>query len=70
MLSLSDKRFPWPRYIGIKHKKTVELPEDLFVEQWIVPKGTPVMVFQGRDFGFCIIPEGVMPTGIKRIFKY
>jgi hypothetical protein len=65
MISLSDPRFPWPRWIGIKHIKEVTLGEDLFVEQWIVPKGTRVRVFQGQNFGYCIMPPGVMPCGIK-----
>ena len=70
MLSLSDPRFPWPRHLGIKHAKDVKLEEPLILEQWIVKAGTTVRVFQGKNFGFCIVPEGVMPCGIKRIFKY
>jgi hypothetical protein len=70
MMSLADKRFPWPRFIGIKHIKEVELVEDLFVEQWTIVKGTKVKVFQGRDFGYCIVPKDAVPCGIKQIFKY
>jgi hypothetical protein len=70
MLSLSSPNFPWPRFIGLKHAKELELPEPLLVEQWVVPKGTRVRVFQCKNFGYCIVPEGVMPCGIKRIFKY
>jgi hypothetical protein len=70
LLSLSSPNFPWPRHIGIKHLKEVVLQDDLLVEQWVVKAGTTVKVWQGKNFGFCLVPKDAVPCGIKRLFSY
>lgn len=69
-MNLSSPNFPWPKRQGIRHAKDVVLPEDLFVEQWVVEKGTTVKLINGKNFGFCIVPKDAVPCGIKRIFTY
>lgn len=70
MMGISDPHFPWPRYIGLKYKKEIELADDLRLEQWTIAKGTKIVCFQSKDFGYVIVPPGSVPNGIKRIFKY
>jgi len=70
MLSLASENFPWPQHIGLEHIKEIELTDDLLVEQWIIKKGTKIKVAQVRECGFCIVPEGSVPYGTKRVFKY
>jgi len=48
--------------------------ETLYLEQWRVPAGTEVSIYQGKNFGYVILPAGtkdargfVIP---KRVFKY
>lgn len=62
---------PYPRYAN-KPSNIIDytLPVPLIVEQWTVPAGITVKLQTTKNFGFCIIPEGVMPKGIKRIFSY
>lgn len=62
-----------------KHNRTLNIREhvlasDLFVEQWIVPKGTTIKIWQTQNFGWIKVPSGqqdkrgfTMPRGI---FKY
>lgn len=57
-----------------KEWKSCELLDNLFVEQWIVPKGTKVKVKETRNFGWLVLPPDckdmqghIIP---KRIFKY
>lgn len=67
-------QLPFPINLGTKHTTDYTLDSDLFVEQWIVPKGTPVKLMNGQDFGFVILPQNQQDArgfGIpKRIFKY
>ena len=67
-------QLPFPRNRGISHIKEIELSEDLFVDQWIVPKGTKIKVATGHDFGYCVLPPNTQDkrgfTIPRRIFRY
>ena len=71
---LDITRLPFPRFIGIKYKKEYKLPTILILEQWVVPEGTTVKIFQTRDFGWCILPKDCRDEGgfiiPRRFFKY
>lgn len=64
---------PFPKYKNLKTKEYI-LPEDLYLEQWIIPKGTTVKLTTSQDFSFCILPVGCKDiTGYvmhRRIFRY
>ena len=66
---------PFPRYNpGSRTIKDYTLPDDLVVEQWIVPKDTEVKLTIGPDFSYLMLEKG---TFDKRgfviphtVFKY
>jgi hypothetical protein len=67
---------PFKRY-GTKDwqsPKEYILPEDLFVEQWVVPTGTTVKLKTSVNFGYCILAEGTKDKrGFlipQRLFRY
>lgn len=48
---------------------------DIFLEQWIIPKGTEnIKAFETKNFGWIVLPPNVMDKrGFeipRRIFKY
>jgi hypothetical protein len=59
-----------------KNMKVMEvvLPEDLYVEQWIVPKGTLIRTKEGRNFGFVILSPNTQDkrgfTIPRQLFSY
>lgn len=55
MLNMNTVRYP--RHIGIQHKITFELTENLYVIQWVVPKGTKIITWQTNNFGWVKIPS-------------
>lgn len=71
---LSIMSLPYPKGYKGNITKDYELPEDLFLEQWIIPKGSVVKLQQTQNFGWVFIP---LHTKDKRgfeipkhIFKY
>jgi hypothetical protein len=58
----------------VKKYNFVTLPEDTFIEQWIVPKGSKVKTCETRNFGWVILDanqKDVRGFEIpRRIFKY
>jgi hypothetical protein len=72
--SIRINQLPFPRFIGIHHNKKITLHQDLHLEQWIIPAGTKVIIWQTQNFGWCLLPEGTKDkTGYiihRRLFKY
>jgi hypothetical protein len=71
---LSIQTIPMPHRIGLQHIRPFELPTDLILEQWIIPAGTTVKVFQTANFGWISLPQDckdkrgfVIP---RRLFRY
>lgn len=66
---------PFPRRMKKKlNARSFVLPEDLFLEGWIVPSGTEVKVWQSENFGWVMVPDGtrdkrgfLLP---RRLFRY
>jgi hypothetical protein len=71
---MTISQLPFPRHIGIKHQKQYTLNETLYLEQWQIPAGTVVKVFQSTNFGYCIIPHATQDvrgfTIQRRVFRY
>jgi len=72
--SLDITQLPFPRFIGTKYCKEYKLPTILILEQWRIPEGITIKIFQDRNFGWCILPENcrdergfIIP---RRIFRY
>ena len=42
---------PYPRALGIKHIKEVELDKEFWIEQWVIPRGPKIKIFQTENFG-------------------
>jgi len=65
---------PFAKYTRKLKAKPFVLPEDLYLEQWIVPKGVEVKLATSRDFGTVVLPEGTRDKrGFiirRRIFTY
>lgn len=68
---MTTKELPFPP-IGEPNKKYT-LTEKLYLEQWIIPKGTEVSLYQGRNNGIIALPEECFDArGFavpKRLFK-
>jgi hypothetical protein len=59
---------PYPKYQrGKLPVREYVLPEDLYVEQWVIPKGTLVRLFTGPNFGYCYTPD---LGNTRRLFRY
>lgn len=72
MMGIVD--LPFPRFKGLQHAKDYTLVEDLYVEQWIVPKETTVTLYTSQNFGMCALPVAcqdkrgfIIP---KRLFRW
>lgn len=67
-------QLPFPRHIGIKHIKEIQLQQELWLEQWRIPKGTLVKLYVSGNFGVVLLPEKTKDVrGFvleRRIFKY
>lgn len=72
MLGIADVLKAAPK-IG-KPVKDFLLGDDLFLEQWIIPKGSTVGLYQTKNFGWVILePEQRSTRGDlipKRLFKW
>ena len=71
MLDMTQLTYP---KIG-KPPQEVELHDELFLEQWVVPKGTRIKIYQTKNFGWVLLPENCLDArGVytipKRLFKY
>lgn len=58
----------------IKKPRIYKLVENIWLEQWYIPKDTEVKMFETKNFGFIILPpetKDVRGFQIpKRIFRY
>lgn len=44
------------------------LPDNIYLEQWKIPKGTTVKLVTGLNFGYAVVPANLgLP---KRVFKF
>lgn len=59
---------------GWKEVREYTLPQDLYLEQWIVPSGTKVKLKTSQNFGLVILPEGCQDkrgfTMPQRLFRW
>ena len=71
---MSIRDLPYPMHIGIKHVRNVTLSRPLQLEQWTIPAGITVKVYQSNNFGVCVLPKGTKTTNgsvmLRRIFLY
>ena len=67
MLSIRDLPMP-------KKATEFKLPDDLSVDQWIVPKGTTVHTQETKNFGWVFLPVDCQDkrgfTIPNRVFRY
>lgn len=47
---------PYPKKAGIQWAEKHVLLAELVVEQWIVPKGTIILLWTSTDFGNVLLP--------------
>jgi hypothetical protein len=72
--ALDITQLPFPKFIGVKYYKEYKLHSTLFLEQWRIPEGITVKIFQDKNFGWCILPvdcrdeRGFIIS--RRIFRY
>ena len=73
---MTIEQLPFPKFVKRKTAgwKEHTLTDRLFLEQWIVPKGTVVKLSVTTDFGWIKVPNGTkdergfeMP---RTLFKY
>ncbi len=68
------QNLPYPRHIGIKHVKEWTAHETVYLEQWEIPAGTKIKLWQSENFGNVVIPQNTQDvrgfTIPRRIFQW